>query len=82
MCDSISCWIDGYRDILAHLTKKLGIALGETTTDGKFTLLPIPCLGLCDKAPAMIIDTSTYGELTPGKIDVILDEVIAKDNHG
>ncbi len=82
VCDSITCWIDGYREILAHLTKKLGVPLGETTGDGKFTLLPIPCLGLCDKAPAMIVDTTTYGELTPGKIDVILNEVLSRNSHG
>lgn len=74
LCDSVSCWIDGYRDVLGHLQRKLGISLGQTTEDGKFTLLPIPCLGLCDKAPAMIVDTTTYGNLTPESIDRILQE--------
>ncbi len=78
LCDSITCWIDGYRDILAHIEQKLGITFGETTADGKFTLLPIPCLGLCDKAPAMIIDKTTHGNLTPAKIDDVLAEFTTK----
>lgn len=73
VCDSVSCWIEGYSDVLTRLQERLGISLGETTGDDMFTLLPIPCLGLCDKAPAMIVDTTTYGNLTPEKIDDILE---------
>jgi NADH-quinone oxidoreductase subunit E len=73
ICDSVSCWITGYETILDHLSKKLGITLGETTDDKKFTLLPIPCLGICDHAPAMIIDTDTHVDLTPEKVNEILD---------
>ena len=55
-----------------HLTARLGIGLGETTADGRFTLLPIACLGACDHAPAMMIDDDLHGDLTPEKIDEIL----------
>jgi NADH-quinone oxidoreductase subunit E len=72
ICDSVSCWILGYEDLREHLTARLGIRLGETTADGRFTLLPIMCLGTCDHAPAMMIDDQLYGDLTREKIDEIL----------
>jgi NADH-quinone oxidoreductase subunit E len=72
VCDSVSCWIMGYERILQHLQDRLGIALGETSADGVFTLLPIVCLGACDQAPAMMIDDELYGNLDPAKIDEIL----------
>lgn len=74
VCDSISCWIMGYEEILAHLREKLGIQFGETTPDQRFTLLPIPCLGTCDHAPAIIIDNDLHRDLTPEKIDQILEK--------
>jgi NADH-quinone oxidoreductase subunit E len=73
ICDSITCWIMGYEDLLAHLSGRLGIGLGETSQDGRFTLLPIPCLGCCDHAPAMMIDDTLYGDLSREKIDEILE---------
>ena len=72
VCDSVSCWIMGYERVLGHLKARLGIDLGETTSDGLFTLLPIVCLGACDQAPAMMIDDQLYGHLDPAKIDEIL----------
>lgn len=72
ICDSVSCWILGYEGLLEYLTARLGIALGQTTDDGRFTLLPAPCLGACDRAPAMIIDEELYTNLDPGKLDQIL----------
>ncbi|MGD8624153.1 MAG: NADH-quinone oxidoreductase subunit NuoE [Anaerolineae bacterium] len=73
LCDSIACWIMGYHDLLAYLTDHLGIGLGETSADGRFTLLPVPCLGTCDHAPAMMIDDELYKDLTPDRIDQILE---------
>ena len=72
ICDSVSCWIVGYERIREHLTMRLGVQLGETTADGRFTVLPIVCLGTCDHAPAMMIDEDLHRDLTPEKIDVIL----------
>ena len=73
ICDSVTCWIMGYDDLLAHLTSQLGIGLGETSADGRFTLLPVPCLGTCDHAPAMMVDNEVYGDLNSEKIDQILE---------
>jgi NADH-quinone oxidoreductase subunit E len=72
VCDSVSCWIMGYDTIVNHLEKRLGIGFGETTVDGRFTLLPNVCLGACDRAPVMMIDDQLYGELDAEKIDEIL----------
>jgi NADH-quinone oxidoreductase subunit E len=74
MCDSVSCWIMGYEDLRKHLTQRLGINLGETTPDGRFTLLPVVCLGTCDHAPALMIDNDLYRDLDPEKIDAILEK--------
>ncbi len=73
ICDSISCWIMGYERMREHLTTRLGINLGETTADGRFTLLPIDCLGACDHAPVLMIDDDLHGDLDPEKIDEILN---------
>ena len=73
ICDSVSCWTLGSKELIDHLQKKLGIKLGQTTPDGMFTLLPAACLGICDKAPAMMIDRELYTELTCQKADEILD---------
>jgi NADH-quinone oxidoreductase subunit E len=73
ICDSISCWITGYLTIVEYISEKLGIRIGETTEDNKYTLLTIPCLGACDHAPVMIIDTDTHRDLTPEKVDKILE---------
>jgi NADH-quinone oxidoreductase subunit E len=74
LCDSISCWVLGYEKIQAHLTNRLGINLGETTKDGRYTLLPNVCLGTCDCAPALMIDNDTYRNLTTDQLDDILNK--------
>ena len=75
VCDSISCWIMGYENLRDYLLRRLGIAaLGETTADGKFTLLPVVCLGACDRAPVMMIDEDLYGDLTEERIDIALSK--------
>jgi NADH-quinone oxidoreductase subunit E len=74
VCDSISCWVVGMEDLMGYLKKKLGVELGGTTKDGAFTLLPICCLGACHEAPAMLLGDKIYGNLTPEKIDEILEK--------
>jgi NADH-quinone oxidoreductase subunit E len=74
LCDSVSCWIMGYVRLREHLQARLGIRLGETTADGRFTLLPIVCLGTCDHAPALMIDNELYRDLDPEKLDVVLEQ--------
>jgi len=72
ICDSVSCWIMGYDNLRGHLMSRLGIDLGETTADGRFTLLPSVCLGACDRAPVMMVDDDLHLDLTPERIDQIL----------
>ncbi len=72
LCDSVSCWVMGHDAVRDRLRDRLGIGLGETTPDGRFTLLPTVCLGACDRAPAMMIDGDLHGELEPGTIESIL----------
>jgi NADH-quinone oxidoreductase subunit E len=72
ICDSVSCWIMGYDNLRGHLRSRLGIDLGETTADGRFTLLPSVCLGACDRAPVMMVDDDLHLDLTPERIDQIL----------
>ncbi len=75
VCDSAICWLEGGENLQAYLSRKLSIAPGETTADGLFTLLPVCCIGYCDRAPAMLINKRVYGPLTPEKIDQLLDEL-------
>ena len=72
-CDSVSCWIMGSEQVRDQLRSRLGIDPGETTRDGRFTLLPIVCLGTCDHAPAMMIDDDLHRDLEPERIDEILE---------
>ena len=73
LCDSVSCWIMGYDRMREHLGMRLGISLGQTTSDNRFTLLPIVCLGCCDHAPAMMVDDTLHGDLDQQKIDRALE---------
>lgn len=73
VCDSVSCWIMGYEKIVEHLTKSLGITFGQTTQDGRFTLLPSACLGACDGAPAIMIDGTLHVKVSLFDIDSILE---------
>ncbi len=65
VCDSVSCWIMGYGRLRDRLCSELGVGLGGTTADGRFTVLPIVCLGACDHAPAMMVDDDLHGDLDP-----------------
>ncbi len=73
VCDSVSCWIVGYDRLREKLCSRLGIQFGETTGDGRFTLLPIVCLGACDRAPAMMVDQDLHAGVDPETIDSILE---------
>jgi NADH-quinone oxidoreductase subunit E len=72
ICDSVSCMVMGYETIYGYISKKLDVTFGETTSDGRFTLLPNSCLGDCDNAPAMMINNDHYNRLTVEKIDGLL----------
>lgn len=74
VCDSVSCWIVGQENLRQGLSERLGIQPGETSEDGQFTLLPVPCLGACDHAPAMMIDDDLIGDVDVDNIEAILSQ--------
>jgi NADH-quinone oxidoreductase, E subunit len=74
ICDSVSCWIMGYEKLCQGLTSRLNVSLGETTADNRFTVLPIVCLGVCDHAPALMIDDDLYRDVEPPQLDGLLEK--------
>ncbi len=74
VCDSISCWVMGYNPLLDLLKLRLNVSFGETTEDRRFTLLPISCLGACDRGPAIMVDDDLYGPVAPEMLDEILSK--------
>ena len=72
VCDSVSCWILDNESIIAELEGQLQISFGETTDDDRFTLLPIQCLGTCDRAPALMIDDDLHRNVSVDQIAEIL----------
>jgi NADH-quinone oxidoreductase subunit E len=72
LCDSVACWMLGQPALVAHLHAR-GLVFGKTTPDGKYTLLPIVCLGHCDHAPAALVGDTVYGDLTPAALDALLE---------
>lgn len=73
VCNNLSCSLMGSSHIVDYLAKKLGVKAGETTADGLFTLSKVECLGSCGTAPMMQINDRYYEDLTPQKVDGILD---------
>jgi NADH-quinone oxidoreductase subunit E len=73
VCHNLSCHLMGAKSIVEHLTRKLGVEVGETTADGRLTLLTVECLCACEQAPMMQVDDRYEGLLTPEKVDRILD---------
>jgi NADH-quinone oxidoreductase E subunit len=78
VCTTTPCWLRGSDEILDTCKKKLGIEAGETTKDGKFSLIEVECLGACVNAPMVQINDDYYEDLTPATMKKILDE-LAKD---
>jgi NADH-quinone oxidoreductase subunit E len=75
ICTNISCMLCGSDNVVEHLQQKLGIKLGQTTADGKFTLKEVECLGACVNAPMLQIGQQYYENLTPEKLDQILESL-------
>lgn len=76
VCTNVSCMLCGGEDILAHLEKKLGIKVGESTPDNKIYLKKEEeCLAACSGAPMMMVDHRYYENLTPEKVDEIIEEL-------
>ena len=73
VCKSLPCYLKSAEVIMEAVEKELGIGLGDTTTDGRFTFELTNCIGLCDRAPAMLINQDPHLDLTPEKIKQILE---------
>jgi NADH-quinone oxidoreductase subunit E len=74
VCDSISCWIRGGEQVQEQMKTLYKVDLGQTSPDGRLTVLPIACLGQCERAPALMIDQDVYGDVTPDKIGQIVEK--------
>lgn len=74
VCTNISCLLRDSAGVVDHLQNKLGIKLGETTDDGRFTLRAVECLGACVNAPMMQVDKDYHENLTPESIDNVLEQ--------
>jgi NADH-quinone oxidoreductase E subunit len=80
VCRSLSCEICGSRDITKHLQEKLGLELGDTTADGRFTLVELECLGSCGTAPAVLCNDVLYEDVTVQQIDDLIEK-LPEDPH-
>lgn len=72
VCHNLTCHLRGAQEVLRYLKQKLGVEVGETTKDGRVTLLSVECLCACEMAPMMQVDDRYEGNLTPEKIGRIL----------
>ncbi len=74
VCDSVSCWIKGSEQVQEQIKALYAADLGQTSPDGRLTVLPIACLGHCERAPAVMIDQDVYGEVMPEKVESIMEK--------
>jgi len=75
VCDSLICWMEDGENLVAHLCRRLGIDMGQTTADGLFTLLRVCCIGYCDRAPAILVNRRVHGPLTIESLDRLIDRL-------
>ena len=72
VCNSVTCWMLGADRLSDRIAAAIGSRAGDTTADGRFTLLPIVCLGACDHAPVMMVDDDLHGDIDPAKAAALL----------
>jgi NADH-quinone oxidoreductase E subunit len=75
ICRTLSCQLAGAQEVSEHICKKLGVGLGETTPDNKFSVLEVECLGSCGSAPMLQLNNDYHENLTLKKIDDLLDNL-------
>jgi NADH-quinone oxidoreductase E subunit len=75
VCRTISCMLLGAPQVTEHLCKKLGVEVGETTADGKFTVQEVECLGYCDLAPVLQVNFDYHEQITPERAGEIVDQL-------
>lgn len=81
VCKTITCAMKGKNQVIFAIQDMIKIKIGETTPNGRFSLLETNCLGWCHKAPAMLINDEVYTELTPEKVREILSAYMKKDHQ-
>ncbi len=88
-CSSVSCWIMGCEQVKEKISEELGIDFGQTSPDGEFTLLPVPCLGDCDRAPVMMVGPDQHRNLSRDNVGGIFaayrdkrDRPMSETDHG
>lgn len=79
VCLGTACFVKGSEKVLDRLKEKLGIDVGETTADGKFSIEATRCIGACGLAPVFTVNDEVYGKATPELIDKIIDEYKNKE---
>jgi NADH-quinone oxidoreductase subunit E len=82
VCSTLSCALRGCRELVQRLEQKLGIAPGETTADGLFTLKKVECLGSCDTAPVVQVNDDYHEGLDVAKLDALLETLKAAPAGG
>ncbi len=75
VCQTSSCWLRGSEEIVQHIKEKLNIEVGETTSDGMFTLKTVECLGSCGTAPMLQCGANFYENLTTDKVDELIEKL-------
>jgi NADH-quinone oxidoreductase subunit E len=81
VCQTGPCWLRGSDDIVSHLESKLNIKVGETTSDGMFTLKTVECLGSCGTAPMLQCGARYHENLTTDKVDALVEELRTSDKR-
>ena len=75
VCRTLSCRLRGAEEVIASLEERLGVKRGGTTADGKFTLVPFECLGLCEQAPALLCGERRWGNLDPASARKVVEDL-------
>ncbi|NDD66028.1 MAG: NADH-quinone oxidoreductase subunit NuoE [Acidobacteria bacterium] len=75
VCRTLSCMLLGAEQITEHIEHKLGIGVGETTADGRFTLQEVECLGYCDLAPCLQVNFDYHEKVTTAGVDDIINKL-------
>ncbi|MFQ5534424.1 MAG: NADH-quinone oxidoreductase subunit NuoE [Sphingomonadales bacterium] len=78
LCTNVSCLLSQAGGLLAYLEKRLGIAPGDTTDDGLFTLSTVECLGSCDTAPVLMVNDAYFENMSERRVDEMLDDLTAR----
>jgi NADH-quinone oxidoreductase subunit E len=77
VCTNISCSLLGGRNLFRHILERLGVGPGEMTPDGLFTVKHVECMAACGGAPAIQVNSMYHENMTPEKVDILLDELRA-----